>query len=176
MNQSHSMETMELNILQATLSDQQKSHEPSAHRTFSQEGPDTVSHAFIPPTSPLRRSKALLLKNLCKQSFSFIMLITSYYCLAKTNLFNCLISPSHYSIQYFLYWRQAAYRAQLYRSVLVMVRHACAEKRKRGRAARHSLRVRRGFLAWPGNDSREISFHDSLPCLQNRIGEGTSRT
>lgn len=37
-NQSHSAETMELNIILATLLDQQKSHEPTAHRTFSQEG------------------------------------------------------------------------------------------------------------------------------------------
>ncbi|KAI9517562.1 hypothetical protein NQZ68_004782 [Dissostichus eleginoides] len=44
---------------------------------------------------------------------------------------------------------QAAYGAQLYRSVLAMVRHACAERRQRGRAARHSLRVRCGFLAQP---------------------------
>lgn len=106
----------------------------------------------------------------------FITLITSYSCLVKTILFNSLISPSHYNLLYFLYWRQAAYRAQLYRSVLVMVRHACAEKRQRGRAARHSLGVRCGFLSRLGNDSREISFHVSLPCLQNRISEGTSQT
>lgn len=57
-----------------------------------------------------------------------------------------------------------------------MVRHVCAERRQRCRAARHSLRVRCSFLSRPGNDSREISFHVSLPCLQNRISEGTSQT
>ena len=77
----------------------------------------------------------------------FTTLITSCYCLAKTILFNCLISSSHYSVQYFLYWRLGSLRSSaLYRSVLVMVRHACAEKRQRGRAARHSLRVRCGFF------------------------------
>ena len=125
---------------------------------------------------PLKEIKGSLVVKLMQTKPFFITLITSYSYLAKTVLFNCLISPSHYSVQYFLYWRQAAYGAQLYRSVLVMVRHACAEKRQRGRAARHSLRVRCGFLSRPGNDSREISFHDSLPCLQKRIGEGTSRT
>lgn len=35
---NQSVETMALNISPATLPDQQKSLEPSAHRTFSQEG------------------------------------------------------------------------------------------------------------------------------------------
>lgn len=125
---------------------------------------------------PLKEIKGSLVVKLMQTKLFFITLITSYSCLVKTILFNSLISPSHYNLLYFLYWRQAAYRAQLYRSVLVMVRHACAEKRQRGRAARHSLGVRCGFLSRRGNDSREISFHVSLPCLQNRISEGTSQT
>ena len=53
-----------------------------------------------------------------------------------------------------------------------MVRHASAERRRRGEAAEHLHRLRRGSLFFQlSNDSREISFHDSLPCLQNRIVE-----
>lgn len=177
-NQSHSAETMELNIMPATLLDQQKSHEPTAHRTFSQvrEIQSVMPLFYLLALKEIKRT--LVVKRMQTKLFFFffffITQITSYSRLAKTILFNCLISPSHYSIQYFLYWRRAAYGAQLYRSVLVMVRHACAEKRRRGRAAMHSLRVRCGFLSRPGNDSREISFHDSLLCLQKRIDEGTS--
>lgn len=88
---------------------------------------------------PLKEIKSSLVVKPMQTKLFFITLITSYSFLSKTIPFNCLISPSHYSIQYFLYRQQAAYRAQLYRSVLVMVRHACAEKRQRGRAAKHSL-------------------------------------
>lgn len=166
---------MALNIL-AALSDQHKSWLTKHYRRERYGLP-----CFILPSSPLRRSKALMLENLCKQSssssfFFFNTLITSCSCLAKTIPFNCLISPSHYSIQYFLYWRQAAYRAQLYRSVLVMVRHACAERRQRGKAAGHSVGLRCGIPSRSVSDSREISFHDSLTCLQSHISEGTTCT
>lgn len=128
---------MELNILAAALSDQQKPREPSAH--ISTGGRSTVS--LYSAHQPLKEIKgSLLVKLMQTKLFFFIMLITSYRCLAKTILFNRLISPSHYSVQYFLYWRRAAYGAQLYRSVLARVRHACAERRQRGRAARHSLK------------------------------------
>lgn len=55
-----------------------------------------------------------------------------------------------------------------------MLRHACAEERRRGQAARRLLRVRHGLLPQPRNESSEISFHVSLPCLQKRISRGTS--
>lgn len=82
--------------------------------------------------------------------------------------------PSHYAVQYFLHRQEAAYRAQLHRSISEMLRHACAEERRRGRAARRSLRVRCGLLPQQGNDSSEISFHVPLPCVQMRISGGTS--
>lgn len=125
------METIELNISPATLSDQQKSHEPSAQNIFT-GGRDAVSFSAYQPLKEIKGSLAV--KRLQTKLF-FITLITSNHCLAKIILFNCLISPSHYSIQYFLYWRQAAYGAQLYRSVLVMVRHACAERRQREKSS-----------------------------------------
>lgn len=82
--------------------------------------------------------------------------------------------PSHYTIQYFPPGQEAAYRAQLHRSLSKMLRHACAEERRRGQAARRLLRVRHGLLPQPRNESSEISFHVSLPCLQKRISGGTS--
>lgn len=90
---------MELNISLAPLSDQQKSHEPSPCAVYL-------------PHSPSRRSKAFFGVKLVQKSF-FTTLITSYNWLAKTILFNCLISPSHYNIQYFVYGLLAAYRTQL---------------------------------------------------------------
>lgn len=86
----------------------------------------------------------------------------------------CLISPTHYTIQYCLRWQEAAYRAQLHRSISEMLRHGCAGARRSGGAAGRSLGVRCGLLPQRGNDSSEISFHVSLPCLQKRIGGGTS--
>lgn len=84
---------------------------------------------------PFKEIKGPLVVKLMQTKLFFITLITSYSSLVKTILFNSLISPSHYNLLYFLYWRQAAYRAQLYRSVLVMVRHACAEKRQKGQSS-----------------------------------------
>lgn len=86
----------------------------------------------------------------------------------------CLISPTHYTIQYCLRWQEAAHRAQLHRSISEMLRHACAGARRSGGAAGRSLGVRCGLLPQRGNDSSEISFHVSLPCLRKRIGGGTS--
>lgn len=102
------------------------------------------------------------------------MLIVSVSPLVKTGCFMCLISPTHYTIQYCLRWQEAAYRAQLHRSISEMLRHGCAGARRSGGAAGRSLGVRCGLLPQRGNDSSEISFHVSLPCLQKRIGGGTS--
>lgn len=166
---------MELNI-RAAMSDQQKSCELLALKTI-QEG-EIQPPVFYSAWQPLKEIKDSRVKKLMQTNpfFPPNTLITSCYCLAKTILFNCLISPSHYSIQYSLYWQQAAYRAQLYRSVLVMVRHACAASRQRGKAAGHSVRLRCGIPSRSINDSREISFHDSLTCLQSHISEGTTWT
>lgn len=99
---------------------------------------------------PLKEIKRSLVVKATPTKPLFAKLSMSYKCLAKTILFNCFNTPPppifHYSIQYFLYRWQAAYRAQLHRSVLVMVRHECAENRRRGRAARRSLRVKCDFL------------------------------
>lgn len=81
---------------------------------------------------------------------------------------------SHYIVQYFRHRQGPAYRAQLHRSISEMLRHACAEEKQCGRAARRSPRVRCGLLPQPGNDSSEISFHVPLPCLQKRISGGAS--
>lgn len=124
---------MELNISQATLSDQQKSHEPSAH--IFTGGRDSLQCLLFCLAAFWEIKRSLVVK-LMQTLLFFITLITSYNRLAKTIPFNCLISPSHYSIQYFLYCRQPAYGGSaLHRSVLVMVRHACAEKRQRGKSS-----------------------------------------
>lgn len=59
-----------------------------------------------------------------------------------------------------------------------MLRHARVEKKQR--AQQHGEESARSetwlFSPQRGNDSREISFHVSLPCLQTRIRGVTSRT
>lgn len=104
----HRAETIELNISMAELPDQQKSPAPGSH-VHRRADTSLASLRCLP--APFRRSKALLSENLCKQSFFFITLITSCSCLAKIVLFNCLISPSHYSVQYFLYRRVGSLRS-----------------------------------------------------------------
>lgn len=58
-----------------------------------------------------------------------------------------------------------------------MVRHARAEKEQRAQHGEESAQSETWlFSPRRGNDSREISFHVSLPCLQNRIRRVTSQT